>query len=48
MAKPTKKKDTAAKVGNEDAKKRALESTLLQIERITARARSCDLAITRQ
>ena len=33
MAKPTKKKDTAAKVGSEDAKKRALESTLLQIEK---------------
>ena len=33
MAKPTKKKDTAAKAGGEDAKKRALESTLLQIEK---------------
>ena len=33
MAKPTKKKDTAAKAGSEDAKKRALESTLLQIEK---------------
>ena len=33
MAKPAKKKDTAAKAGNEDAKKRALESTLLQIEK---------------
>lgn len=33
MAKATKKKETAAKVGNEDAKKRALESTLLQIEK---------------
>ena len=33
MAKATKKKESAAKVGNEDAKKRALESTLLQIEK---------------
>ena len=33
MAKPTKKKESAAKVGSEDAKKRALESTLLQIEK---------------
>ncbi len=33
MAKTTKKKETAAKVGDDDAKKRALESTLLQIEK---------------
>jgi len=33
MAKATKKKETADKVSNEDAKKRALESTLLQIEK---------------
>ena len=33
MAKTAKKKDTAAKAGSEDAKKRALESTLLQIEK---------------
>ena len=33
MAKATKKKDTAAKVDENDAKKKALESTLLQIEK---------------
>ena len=33
MAKATKKKDTAVKADNNDAKKKALESALLQIEK---------------